>query len=835
MTNRLVTHSEDVLSLKIPFIRSDEETDSYLDAVTELNDKFPGFVSQRIGDKGYTTDGDEKRPRTHYAPALVYTDSESFPLSKPEYREQFRESIKGGGCVLAYYGKAGVVGFDCDGSKDMNPEQQVDHILKILGKERKEVLILPSWSYHKKNSVHLVVKADKDVCDLDETVTWAEDQHFLAAKQRAYLPWDNAQKLREYVMKVECEPISIGDISRLDISTDKESPHNRTKSYSEPEHVGLIQEIKSKYSMQDCLRDLFGISVEVGDNFKCPFHDSKSGTCMHLYEDNIAHCFHCGLRFDIFDIYMKEKCASFSDARRDLAEKAGVELPDFKDNGTVNRVVDEEESSRDVGSYIILNDLGPVKSFSHQYVEEGLKHLGLKPRLNILTGEWELKDPEKKILKSGEWDVFSDSLLEREFQIRFRREVQGKDGHYKIVGLQLTKYQIKDAIEALAEDNSYNPLHEYLEAIYKVYSGWKEHLEGEVKEIVDKDFISELFNVECEGDSHHAINLWAGKAIFRQLVQRGLFPGCEINSWVVLQGGEGIGKSSSVKEHLPVSLRTKLYSDNFDFRLDEEKKVRSVRQILLLEAGESVGFRKADQNSIKSFINATHDRDRRLRKDKAVMRPRGTVFVLTGNHDDFLSAEEQNRRFVTIKIKGAAKISPKIWFKAKPLQDCELSNRDFQYCGVIDELIKSEWISFDGENLIFDSGSKVDESIVGDFPRELWGENMDIARQNTNASDTYMHLIEEAEKSGRLNGSDKYLSTEILSILADMQYKLDCDEVGEASGEKERDARIRILERFQTRLQTREINKALKSIGWKNKTGRKKGWKKVKKLWSKEK
>ena len=593
----------------------------------------------------------------------------------------------------------------------------------------------------------------------------------------------------------------------------------------------------------------------------------KRGEYANLYPDPLEEGGKCGARHDAFfsccirnyqllhsicseENIIKEMCKVMRELKpeeknperiaRDAIARA-LQSPDelhyptdVGKSETSTEAGEDDDNSCDVrGGMIEIENIGPIGSNYHKYVRLCLEEIDLIPKLNLLTSEWSIIDPSKKYLKSGEWMSTSRDALHRVFQETFYIIKKSKDkntGEWKRYssGLGLSTKQIMSGIKSFAEDNMFNPLHDYIERIYKEYIGLKDHLGVELQETIAKDFISEIFNVECSGEVHGKINRWAGKAIFRQVLQRELFPGCKINSWVALNGREGCGKSSAVEQHLPTELRESLFSDELDFRQEYEKKVRSIRHILLLEAGESVGFGKADQNTIKQFLSATHDKDRRLHQDEVINRPRSMVFVLTGNHPDYLSAEEQNRRFVTVMIIEQSKIDPAIWFNDLPIEGCNLTNRDLQYCGVVDELIEAGLIKLNDGKLEYDEKCLRYKNIVNDLPRSLWEENMRQARKNTNAPETFKSLIEfacetiieqDGFKSVLLDKSEVYRPDELITILANAQFMRDCENHG--TPDKIPEAKIKIEERFSSARNIREIKKAMRSLGWRPDRARK--------------
>lgn len=90
-----------------------------------------------------------------------------------------------------------------------------------------------------------------------------------------------------------------------------------------------LQEIKDKLDIVEVISSYIP-AKKSGANFKapCPFHNEKTASLMISPHKQIWHCFGCGEGGDIFGFVMRFENLEFREALQQLAQKAGVILPD---------------------------------------------------------------------------------------------------------------------------------------------------------------------------------------------------------------------------------------------------------------------------------------------------------------------------------------------------------------------------------------------------------------------------------------------------------------------------------------------------------------------------
>jgi DNA primase len=91
--------------------------------------------------------------------------------------------------------------------------------------------------------------------------------------------------------------------------------------------VGVTAEVKSKLAVIDVVGETVSLK-KAGTTYKglCPFHGEKTPSFVVTPARESWHCFGCGLGGDIFSFVMQRDSATFPEALRILAAKAGVEI-----------------------------------------------------------------------------------------------------------------------------------------------------------------------------------------------------------------------------------------------------------------------------------------------------------------------------------------------------------------------------------------------------------------------------------------------------------------------------------------------------------------------------
>jgi predicted P-loop ATPase len=136
----------------------------------------------------------------------------------------------------------------------------------------------------------------------------------------------------------------------------------------------------------------------------------------------------------------------------------------------------------------------------------------------------------------------------------------------------------------------------------------------------------------------------AGRCWLLAAVARAYDAGCKFDHMLVLEGEQGIGKSSVFEI---------LAGDWFDElgKFDGKDSAEKLAGVWILEISELAGLKKSDVETVKSFLTNRSDRYRPPYGRRVEEFPRTCVFGGTTNAHNYLSDSTGNRRFWPIHCK----------------------------------------------------------------------------------------------------------------------------------------------------------------------------------------
>lgn len=219
-----------------------------------------------------------------------------------------------------------------------------------------------------------------------------------------------------------------------------------------------------------------------------------------------------------------------------------------------------------------------------------------------------------------EWSDADDTSLQRYMQ--------------HMLGIRkMSKTTVADAVIAHARNNPKNCVKDWLDTL----------------EWDSVPRIATFFH-ECYGANDNAYVKDVSRNFLISMVARVYKPGCKVDTMVVLEGDQGIGKSQSLH----------ILGGEWFAEQHEAVTGKGFFEVLqgkwLIEIGELASMNRAEVTKVKQVISCQTDRFRVPWERHAADHPRQCTFVATTNTSDYNRDETGARRFWPIECHGTIKL-----------------------------------------------------------------------------------------------------------------------------------------------------------------------------------
>ena len=363
--------------------------------------------------------------------------------------------------------------------------------------------------------------------------------------------------------------------------------------------------------------------------------DSSAGVI--VYDGKFAYSHHatdpvCGRLLNAFDLVRLHRFRDLDD--KCAPDTAPGKLPSFQamsdfvlKDEKVKAVfaeerkaqANEEFSDEDWQKALELDKAGKVKNTLQNLTVILMNDPLLKPLVfNQLLDGMEIKGDVPWRHPSKFWRDADDAQL-----------ISYVDSHYGTFSAR--NYDI--AVAKVTDDRSYHPIREFIENLP----------EWDKVPRVDTLLIDYL-----GADDNEYVRAVTRKTLCAA-IKRVLYPGCKFDSMLVLNGPQGVGKSTLIAK-----LAGEWFSDSLNLGDTKDKTAAEKLQgYWILEIGELAGLKKAEVETLRSFLSRQNDIYRAAFGKRATPHLRQCVFFGTTNAESgYLRDTTGNRRFWPVKTPG---------------------------------------------------------------------------------------------------------------------------------------------------------------------------------------
>jgi predicted P-loop ATPase len=181
---------------------------------------------------------------------------------------------------------------------------------------------------------------------------------------------------------------------------------------------------------------------------------------------------------------------------------------------------------------------------------------------------------------------------------------------------------VASTVEAVAKAHGYHPIRDYLNG-----------LQWDGKPRIDT-WLTDHFGVKDTPYSRAIGSKWLISAVARVFK-----PGCKADHCLILEGDQGIGKSSAL-----AALAKPWFVDQVD-NVEDKDAILQIHKGWIIELAELDALGRSALSRVKTFLSRCHDTYRPPYARRAVEEPRQCVFAGTVNHSGYLKYETGGRRF----------------------------------------------------------------------------------------------------------------------------------------------------------------------------------------------
>ena len=400
---------------------------------------------------------------------------------------------------------------------------------------------------------------------------------------------------------------------------------------------GIVGAFCRAYSISGAISEfLSGIYAPTAAENRYDYIPADSMAGVMVFDDRFSYSFHesdpaCGKELNAFDLVRVHKFPDDDD------KKSFREMADFASRDEKVKLLILEEKQRNAAADFTEDDDSWKKQLEYESRSTALKN-SLRNITLIMENDPSLKGIVFNQLADG-MEIKGD--VPWKHPARFWRDADDAqlisfvDSNYG--SFSDRNYRI--AVTKVTDDRSYHPIREMFEAL----PPWDK---AERLETVLIDYLG--------AEDSPYVRAVTRKALCAAYM-RVYHPGIKFDTMIVLNGAQGIGKSTLI-----AWLGGEWFSDSLALSdMNDKTAAEKLQGYWILEIGELAGMKKADIDKVKAFISRQDDKYRASFGRRVTPHPRQCVFFGTTNSENgYLRDITGNRRFWNVKVSGRGKWKP---------------------------------------------------------------------------------------------------------------------------------------------------------------------------------
>jgi putative DNA primase/helicase len=200
----------------------------------------------------------------------------------------------------------------------------------------------------------------------------------------------------------------------------------------------------------------------------------------------------------------------------------------------------------------------------------------------------------------------------------------------------MSRQTLEEAVTMVARRHRHHPAREHFQSLQGKWDGERRLASWLVR------CVRKPGDVEPQSDLDRYLSR-VGTWMVMAICARVLTPGCKFDYMPILEGGQGLGKSTLAR-----LLGMDWFADT-GLVLGDKDSYQNLQGVLVYEWGELDSLTRAEVTKVKQFISSMKDRFRASFDRRAKDYPRQVVFIGTTNESHYLSDPTGNRRMWPIR------------------------------------------------------------------------------------------------------------------------------------------------------------------------------------------